>query len=121
MSQDGNQIQDRKRRVIENEPIIEPMAMEGLLDADLPFRGPLRQEVLEGVLQQVRARRTLQGISSRVASQAVAPVTNVLESRAQDRLTQRIEASARKSLGDNSQNVETPDIGPGILRGNNNE
>lgn len=95
------------RQNIPNDPdtaIVEPQLLEQWKDADLPFRGEVRQRITERLAQDVRRRRTINGISERAATALVTPIfselTNMATSRIRDRLTQQAQRAVNTSEDD---------------------
>lgn len=84
------------RQNLPNDPdtaIVEPRILEQWKDVDLPFRGEVRQRVSQRLAEDVRRRRTINGISERAATALITPIfselTNMATTRIRDRLSQQ--------------------------------
>lgn len=80
-------------RLAKNDPVFEPTVLNQLSQANLPLRGPLRQQIIENARQATRNRRTIEGISSRVAANVSTPITQVIEESIQTRVKSRVQQS----------------------------
>jgi len=56
------------------QPIIEPEFLDYWSQLNLPLRGRMRRQVVQNVAQYARRRRSLEGVSERLASQIISPL-----------------------------------------------
>lgn len=90
---EGDSLADRLAR---NEPVFEPTVLNSLADADLPLRGPLRRRVVENARDSVVERRSIEGISNRLAANISAPISQIIEQSIRDRVRERIQESVTR-------------------------
>lgn len=86
------------------EPIVEPGIARQWTEANLPFRGQVRQRIAERTVEDIRRRRTIDGLSTRIATAAVTPITTEIEGMVTERIRQRLNQQAQRavsSAGDN--------------------
>lgn len=100
VEQDGKSLAER---LANNDPVFEPTTLNKLADADLPLRGPLRQRMIENARDRTLQRRTIQGISNRVAANIAAPITEIVEQSIRERVTERIQESATRAAANRSE------------------
>jgi|APHM01.1.fsa_nt_gi hypothetical protein len=95
--------QELRDRVETNEPLLDTPALNALEEADLPLRGGMRENILIRVKASVRERRTVEGISSRLATNIVSPISSALEDEAQDRVRKRVVDQIKQRAGDRDE------------------
>lgn len=110
--------QEIRERAIRDDPLINPNIMEQWVDADLPLRGPFRERVSRRLLVAIKERRTVSGISQRIASQLTTPITNAVREETEGRVQSRIQETIQNRADENSSiaNVSGPQMGPGLIR-----
>lgn len=82
-----------------DEPVVEPMALEQWADLDLPLRGQMRQRMASALANNVRERRTIDGLASRIAGQAVSPIAQEIERVASEELQDFLRNQAASMSG----------------------
>lgn len=79
----------------EIEPLVDTPLIDMWCEADLPFRGERRQNMVERLRAQLRGRRTADGIAERLSRNITQPVTSAIDDevkgRARGRIRKRIE------------------------------
>jgi len=80
----------------QDECLREPKAIQTFAELDMPLRGPLRQQVLDNAAMAARQRRTIQGVSERVARTVSDPVVQVLQKSLEERARDRAEQIATR-------------------------
>jgi len=98
LSEDLNQgeTESLAERLARNDPIFEPTSLNQLAEADLPLRGPLRQRIIENARDRAIERRTIEGLSSRIAANVAAPITQIMEESIRQRVQERVQQSATR-------------------------
>lgn len=116
--QDGFDRDQLRERAASDEPLIEPMFLEQLEQANLPFRGPLREEAVQELRMIVSNRRTVSGIASRIATQVSNPITNAVQNQTERRVQERLVETIQNAAEDNRSMTDARPIrmGPGIIR-----
>lgn len=95
------------RQVIPDDPnqaIIEPRLAQQWTEANLPFRGEVRQRVAKRFTEDIRRRRTIDGLSSRLATATVTPITSELQSIATERVRDRLNQQAQRAVQSGDDN-----------------
>jgi len=93
------------RQNIPNDPeqaIVEPTVLNQWKDADLPFRGEVRQRISQRLAEDVRRRRTINGISERAATALVTPIFSELTNMATTRIRSRLSEQAQRAVNTQS-------------------
>lgn len=90
-------------RLAANEPVFEPTTLEKLAEADLPLRGPLRQRIVENARDRALERRTVEGISRRVAANVSAPITEIIQQSIEGRVRERVQQSVTRLAANRSE------------------
>jgi len=91
-------------RLAANEPVFRPTTLERLAEADLPLRGPLRQRIVENARDRALERRTIEGISRRVATNISAPITEIVQQSIEGRVQERVRESVTRIAANRSEN-----------------
>ena len=81
-----------------DEAIVEPRLAQQWTEVDLPFRGEVRERVAKRFAEDIRRRRTIDGLSSRVAVAAVTPITTELQNMATERIKSRLNQQAQRAI-----------------------
>lgn len=123
--QDGFDREKIRNRAANDEPLLEPRFLKEIEQANLPFRGPVRKEVVQEVRLIVANRRTVSGIASRVATQVSNPLTNAVQNQTERRVQERLTEAIQNAADDNRSMTDSRPIraGPGLIRdiGDGNE
>lgn len=93
-----------QQRADAREPIVNTPAIDMLAEADLPFRGEMRQNIIQRVRAQIRSRRTVEGVATRIANNATSPITNAVQDEAQDRVKGRVEERIQQRIQESGDN-----------------
>lgn len=93
---DEEQAADVSSRVKQNEPLVDTVVLDEWLKAELPLRGEMRKKVLARLRKNIRNRRTVEGIASRISSAVTRPITNAIQEEAEDRIQQQVVERAKK-------------------------
>lgn len=97
----GRPRRDRvSERVQADEPLIDPVVLDALEEADLPLRGEFRKNVLKKISAQVRQRRTVDGVAARLSSNIVSPISTAMEQELDSRVRKRITERAKEMTED---------------------
>lgn len=98
---DGDRIsrEQLSRRAERDEPLVDTPVINSLIEADMPLRGDIRQRVLVRLRENIRQRRTVGGISERIASNAVAPINNAIRTEAEERVRSRVQEGLTNQMG----------------------
>lgn len=94
MSRSGRRIPDRQQlseRAAENEPLIETPILNMLANENRPLLGDIRRNILLRVREEVQERRTVGGLSDRIATTLTQPVTTAIRTEAEQRVQERVQ------------------------------
>lgn len=87
-----------RERAQANEPILDTYFLDLWAELDLPLRGERRQNIVERMRAQIRNRRTVEGVSSRIATNLTSPVQNALNEEMEDRVRGRIQGQIEERV-----------------------
>lgn len=91
--------EELSERAETNEPLVDTPVLNAWAEMDLPMRGEARENIIQRMREQLRNRRTVEGIASRIAANATSPITNAIEEEAQDRVRGRVEETLKEQAG----------------------
>lgn len=94
---------DLRERAEANEPIIDTPLINMWAELDLPLRGERRENVIQRMRAQLRNRRTVEGISSRLAANLTSPVQNAVNEEMEDRVRGRIQGQIEEQVENSNQ------------------
>lgn len=86
------------------EPLVDPYVLNKLDQMDLPFRGEVRQNILKRVKEHVKRRRTVEGVSNRIASNISTPITEAVRGEVEDRTQRRVGDFIKNKVGNQGDN-----------------
>lgn len=98
--------EELRQRAEANEPLVDTFLLDMWAELDPPFRGERRQNILERMRAQARNRRTVEGISSRIAVNISSPVTNAIQEEVEDRTQARVKGQLEKAVDQSDRGNE---------------
>lgn len=78
-------------RAEQQEPLFDTPLLDTWAEMDMPLRGERRQNVIDRLRAQIKGRRTVEGISARLADNLASPITTAIEQETEGVVRQRVE------------------------------
>lgn len=96
--QQGNDpVSNTAQKVHDNKPLVDTVVLDNLAQANLPFRGQFRKNILDRTRKAVKQRRTVSGLSSRLASTLSTPISNAIQEELSNRIQSRLQNTAQNA------------------------